>query len=489
MSHSSPNADLSSPSLNLSYDLRNHVYFKQNDQNYILGLSAIQLPSVKTGLLDIYLSQGHSVEPHWHPNAAELVYAIQGEALVYVLNPFTLQLLKYRITPGQVANVPKAWWHWEIATKDQTHLLAIFDTENPEVIFGSDILRKTPKDIMELAYCLNGDQIEQALKPLTETVIIGPPTGCSAAQVIGNKGVLPSQPPHYQQPAFPTYPQPQYVSPGYPPLTQPSWPPASSPTEWRAPAMEDALRTRQQPLTFVLVHGAWADSSFWDEISAELRKMGHTVYAPEYAGHGADPNKAVTHAMMTKSIADFITSHNLRDIVLVGHSFGGTLVQKTAELVPDRIKRLVFLNAFVLKDGQSPADEFPPSAREGFKELRKNSKNDTIMLPFPLFRDTFVNLGSLEFAKQLYDRISPEPAKPLYEKLDLKKFYSLKLPKSYVYLTEDNVLPQTMTYGWHPHMSSRLGLFRLIKDNGDHMTTAKTEPAKVARSLYAAGRD
>ncbi|WP_084134594.1 alpha/beta hydrolase [Paenibacillus harenae] len=247
---------------------------------------------------------------------------------------------------------------------------------------------------------------------------------------------------------------------------------------------------KQLPLSFVLVHGAWADASFWDEIADELRKMGHIVYIPEYPGHGADPNKAVTHAMLTNALTDYIRMRNLYDIVLVGHCFGGSLIQKAAELVPDRIKRLVFLNAFVLKDGQSVADEFAPASLRLFKQLRESSVDDTIMLPFTLFRESFVNLASLGLAEQLYNNITPEPARPAYEKLDLKAFYSLDIPKSYVYLTEDNVLPfGSSEYGWHPQMSGRLGFFRFIQGSGDHLSTAKTEPRMVAQKLYAAGRD
>nr|WP_246070456.1 alpha/beta fold hydrolase [Paenibacillus kobensis] len=245
-----------------------------------------------------------------------------------------------------------------------------------------------------------------------------------------------------------------------------------------------------QPLTFVLVHGAWADASFWDRVAAELRRMGHAVHSPEYPGHGGDPNTNVTHSMLSRSVADYIVSHGLRDIVLAGHSFGGTIVQKTAELVPDRLKRLVFMNAFVLKDGESASEEFPPQAQSFFEQLRASSSNDTIMLPFPFYRDAFANLASLEQARWMHERIQPEPAKPLYEKLDLKTFYKLTTPKSYLYLTEDNVMPQGQpNYGWHPHMSSRLGLFRLLKSPGDHMTFVYTHPQWIAWRLYEAGRD
>ncbi|KAE9133862.1 hypothetical protein PF010_g2680 [Phytophthora fragariae] len=254
-------------------------------------------------------------------------------------------------------------------------------------------------------------------------------------------------------------------------------------------AGEPEKRAKQQQLTFVLVHGSWADASFWNGIAAHLRRMGHIVYTPEYPGHGADTNKAVTHAQITQSVADYITSRNLHDIVLVGHSFGGTVIQTVAQLIPETIKRLVFYDAFVLKDGEMLADELPPAVKDTFQKLRESSTDNTIMLPFPLFRETFVNLASMETARKIYSGVTPEPADPLFEKLDLKKFYSLNLPASYLYFTEDNVLPQGGGYGWHPHMSGRLGLFRLIKGQGDHLSTARTDPGQVAAKIYEAGRD
>lgn len=292
---------------------------------------------------------------------------------------------------------------------------------------------------------------------------------------------------NYETPPYaPTYWPLPY--PGQIPFPSNNWP-FMTPSPWEQDAEPD-YREREQPLTFVLIHGAWADASFWAGVAAELRKKGHTVYVPEYPGHGADPNKAVTHAMLSKSIADYIKTHNLTNIILVGHSFGGTLVQKVAELVPDRLRRLVFINAFVLKDGERLVDEFPPPVQAMFEQLRKNSKDDTIMLPFPVYREQFANLGSLPQVQSLYNKTLPEPAAPSYEKLDLKKFYSLTVPRSYVHLTDDTVLPiGNPEYGWHPHMSSRLGLFRLIQAPGDHMTTIQFEPKRIARKLYEAARD
>ncbi len=160
------NIDYTSPSTNFTYDLNKSNFFQKDAQNYINVLGEKQLNTLEnTSLLDIYLSTGNVVEPHIHQNAAELVYCISGSAVVSLLNPFTNQILNLPIKPGQVANIPQAWWHYEIATADNTHLLAIFDAPTPEVIFGSDMLRLTPTNIMAHTYCLDEQQWKQAVSP------------------------------------------------------------------------------------------------------------------------------------------------------------------------------------------------------------------------------------------------------------------------------------------------------------------------------------
>lgn len=172
--------DFTSPNAQYTYDLRNNRMFAKDSGNVIYALGVQQLNTLgNVSLLDIYLTKGNVVEPHIHQNASELVYAISGAAVVSMLNPFTKQVQQYGITPGQVANVPQGWIHWEVATEDGTHLLAVFDAPVPEFIGISDFLRLVPRNILAHTYCLDQAAITEALAPITATTVIGPPAGCA----------------------------------------------------------------------------------------------------------------------------------------------------------------------------------------------------------------------------------------------------------------------------------------------------------------------
>lgn len=128
--------------------------------------------------------------------------------------------------------------------------------------------------------------------------------------------------------------------------------------------------------------------------------MGHKVHTPNLPGHGKDKNKSVKHTDYVKSVVNYVKERNLKDFVLVGHSFGGTVISKVAEQIPDRIKRLVFMDAFVLADGNSVADEIPAEGKQLWTELTKKSKDHAIQLPFPIWRETFMNNADLSLAKK-----------------------------------------------------------------------------------------
>jgi pimeloyl-ACP methyl ester carboxylesterase len=238
---------------------------------------------------------------------------------------------------------------------------------------------------------------------------------------------------------------------------------------------------------FVLVHGSWHDGTCWEETIRHLERRGHRAFAPTIAGHGKGSVKNVDHAHCVASITNYIVDHSLTDFVLLGHSFGGTIISKVAEAIPERIRRLVYLNGFVVRDGMSLLDEIPPHYVSLFHELSQASPDRSVMLPFPIWRESFINDADLDQAKSTYAQLSPEPWQSTADKLNLKKFHSLILPKSYINCTEDIALPPG-EWGWHPRMSNRLGLYRLVQMPGSH-EVLYTNPAGLAEKIIEAGRD
>lgn len=241
-------------------------------------------------------------------------------------------------------------------------------------------------------------------------------------------------------------------------------------------------------MKIVLVHGSWHTGELWAPVAEQLRRAGHEVHTPTIAGHGKGANKRVTHADCTQSVVDYIVQNKLEDFVLVGHSYGGTIISKVVEAVPERVRRLVYWNAFVLNDGESLDDNVPPHYRALFAQLSQASSDGGVMLPFPIWREAFINDADLATAQRTYEMLSPEPYQPFVDKLDLKKFYALQTPRSYINCTEDTALPQGAEWGWHPRMSSRLGLYRLVQIPGSHEVMF-TAPERLAAAIVEAGRD
>lgn len=119
--------------------------------------------------------------------------------------------------------------------------------------------------------------------------------------------------------------------------------------------------------TFVLVHGAWHGGWGWVRLAALLRAQGHTVFAPTLTGQGERTHLLTPEVNATLHIADIVSLiryERLADIVLVGHSYGGSVISGVAEVVPDKIKALVFLDAFIPDNGDAVVDMVQPAVKE-----------------------------------------------------------------------------------------------------------------------------
>ncbi len=123
--------------------------------------------------------------------------------------------------------------------------------------------------------------------------------------------------------------------------------------------------------TYVLVHGAWHGGWCWARVADRLRAAGHSVFAPTLSGL-ADRSHllAPTVSLQThiKDVANLLHWEELSGVVLVGHSYGGMVITGAADRVADRVRALVYVDAFTPAHGQSAFDLRTPEANAAVRE-------------------------------------------------------------------------------------------------------------------------
>ena len=235
--------------------------------------------------------------------------------------------------------------------------------------------------------------------------------------------------------------------------------------------------------TFVMIHGSWHGGWAWQEVVGHLLGKGHSAEAPTLLGHGPGAkHMGIAHEDCVRAVVDYIQRRKLKNVVLVGHSFGGSVIQKVAEELPDRIERMVFLDALIVEHGHCVFDELPVDYVAQFNKLAAASSDNTMLIPWEIWRDNFIQDAPGPIARSLWEQLSPEPNQVNLDKLCLKQFYSLNIPKSFIHCRQDKALPPGY---FHPRMSSRLGAFKLVEMDGSHEVMF-TRPEELAYKIVEA---
>ncbi|MFD5783969.1 alpha/beta fold hydrolase [Streptomyces sp. NPDC126933] len=110
---------------------------------------------------------------------------------------------------------------------------------------------------------------------------------------------------------------------------------------------------------FVLVAGAWLGSWAWDEVVPELRAAGHHTHPLTLSGLADKQGMPAGQRTHVQDIVDEVERHDLRDVILVGHSYSGIPAGQAAELIGDRLARVVFVDSNVPADGESFVSGWP----------------------------------------------------------------------------------------------------------------------------------
>ncbi|CAL9472893.1 alpha/beta hydrolase [Streptomyces sp. Tu 3180] len=116
--------------------------------------------------------------------------------------------------------------------------------------------------------------------------------------------------------------------------------------------------------TYVCVHGAWHGGWCWRSVSARIRAAGHEVFTPTLTGLGERAHlftPAIGLRTHVDDVLGLLRYEDLRDVVLVGHSYAGLVVREVADRVPERVARLVMVDAWAGRDGESLEDRAPRS--------------------------------------------------------------------------------------------------------------------------------
>lgn len=174
--------------------------------------------------------------------------------------------------------------------------------------------------------------------------------------------------------------------------------------------------------TIVIVHGAWGGAWAFRHVDELLTAKGYKVYRPQLTGLGERVHLARPDVGLSTHIDDVVNTilfEDLHDIILVGHSYGGMVITGVAERVPDRIKRLVYLDALLPGDGESAMS----LVGKGGEWLKSMTKGDYIV-PAWVKPD------------QKPPMDEPQPLKTFTETLVVKNELAKKLPGTYILTVE-----------------------------------------------------
>lgn len=184
--------------------------------------------------------------------------------------------------------------------------------------------------------------------------------------------------------------------------------------------------------TFVIAHGAWSSGFAWKKIRPLLRAAGHAVFTPSYTGLGERAHLATPEVNLSTHIQDVVNTlfyEDLRHVILVGHSYGGMVATGVADRATDRVKKVIYLDAFVPRDGQSLNDltlrpaGAPPDAPSGGPPAAEG----WLVPPMPPSAD-----ATPEDTAWLAPRRCPQPRKTFEEPVRLTGAVD-SLPRVYIY--------------------------------------------------------
>lgn len=232
---------------------------------------------------------------------------------------------------------------------------------------------------------------------------------------------------------------------------------------------------------FLLVHGMSHGGWAWEPLARRLERAGHRVVAPDLPGHGrrAAERDRASIAAYARAAADAAIQAGLSRAIVVGHSMGGVVIPKVAELIQARVRRLVFVAAVVLPDGGSLlTTHLPPAAGAVLRGLARAGAGAA---QYPALMEWSRWLGDLAPGDPrvtgTLTRLTPQPLRPWRERVDMRRFYAMRVPATYVRCLADAAVPPARAAEY----AARLGVTPIDLDCAH--SPMLSAPAALARIL------
>ena len=229
--------------------------------------------------------------------------------------------------------------------------------------------------------------------------------------------------------------------------------------------------------TFVLVHGAWHGGWKWRFVAPILRRAGHEVFTPTLTGLGERAHLARPGIDLDSHVQDVVAvieTEDLRGVVLVGHSYGGMVVTGVAERCAERIRRLVYLDAFVPENGRCLLDYVERAVPERAARFREEGGRTGMVTPPPLATWGLAKPEHVAFARPRENR---HPFHCFTQPVRLANPQARALPRTFVYCSS----PATGSFDQFAAKvrSDPAWRFHEIKTGHDCMILAPEEVAAI----------
>ena len=190
----------------------------------------------------------------------------------------------------------------------------------------------------------------------------------------------------------------------------------------------------------MLIHGAWSTGAAWTPVVPALSGAGHAVLAPTLPGHGDDPTPHDGIDVMTYARAMIDRLPDDGPVTIVGHSMGGMVISHMAELVPDRINHLIYIAAFLPRDGQSLLDLIKTQQGTGIQvAVERAGKYSTVLNPERAAPILFPDATPAQQAAALRG-LSAQPNGAQVSPVRLTDDRFGRVPKTYILCTQDRTV-------------------------------------------------